>query len=268
MLLERGVLSFRCLDYLFEIYGKNSKGIKKIKEKYQSEIHCNEISLLAYYVASICIEHKYFEKSQENKTFKGIVYQDTLNCVDFVGGDTSAKRNFDKHLEKYLKENNERSDKQNAKKMTVIMGNPPYRANQGNANENNKNRKYNFLDKRIKNTYVKAGTGTLKSQLYDSYVRFIRWSSERIDGKGIIGFVVNNGFIDAKTFDGFRKTVAEEFNHIYLVDLKGNLRKGEKHNIFDIRTGVCLVFFIKNKSKEKVIHYASIDDLINNKSKT
>ena len=238
-----GSFIFRCLDYLFSVYGSDNAGMEKIKHKYANEIHCNEISLLAYYVASICIEHKYFEKTKEQKTFEGIVYQDTLDCVDFEGGDTSDKRNYHKHYqEKYLKENNQRRDKQNAKKMTVIIGNPPYRANQGNENENNKNRKYDFVDERIKTSYVSEGIATNKNSLYDSYVRFIRWSTERIKDRGIIGFVINSGFIESKTFDGFRKVVEREFDHIYIVDLKGNLRKGEKHNIFDIMTGVCIVF--------------------------
>ena len=269
-----GSFIFICLDYLFSVYGSDNTGMEKIKHKYANEIHCNEISLLAYYVASICIEHKYFEQTKEQKTFEGIVYQDTLDCVDFEGGDTSDKRNYHKHYqEKYLKENNKRRDKQNAKKMTVIIGNPPYRANQGNENENNKNRKYDFVDERITNSYVSEGTATLKNKLYDSYVRFIRWSTERIKDRGIIGFVINSGFIKGKTFDGFRKVVEREFDHIYIVDLKGNLRKGEKHNIFDIMTGVCIVFFIKEgrqqqKQEPKAIHYRGIDDLLAEKQKT
>ena len=125
-------------------------------------------------------------------------------------------------------ENAERIRKQNEKKISVIIGNPPYNANQLNENENNKSREYPEIDKRIKNTYIGESTAQ-KTKLYDMYTRFLRWATDRIDRNGIVAFVSNNSFINSKTYDGFRKLVAKDFNEIWIIDLKGNARtSGER----------------------------------------
>ena len=146
-------------------------------------------------------------------------------------------------------ENVARIKRQNARKISVIIGNPPYNANQLNENENNKNREYPTIDRRIKATYIKASTAQ-KTKLYDMYARFFRWASDRVDDNGIVAFISNRSFIERHTFDGFRKSIAEEFNDIYVVDLGGDVRadprlSGTKHNVFGIQTGVAISFMVR-----------------------
>jgi predicted helicase len=158
-------------------------------------------------------------------------------------------------------ENVARIKRQNKKKISVIIGNPPYNANQLNENENNKNREYPEIDRRIKETYIKVSTAQ-KTKLYDMYARFFRWASDRIDENGVVAFVTNRSFIDSRTFDGFRKIVSDEFNEISIIDLGGDVRadprlSGPKNNVFAIQTGVAISFFIKRaKTKGCRIFYA------------
>jgi predicted helicase len=142
-------------------------------------------------------------------------------------------------------ENTQRIQNQNDRNISVIIGNPPYNANQQNENDNNKNRKYPAIDKRIKDTYIEESTAQ-KTKLYDMYSRFFRWATDRLGENGIIAFITNSSFIDARTFDGFRKVVAEEFSEIYIVDLGGNIRAGDKTgNVFNIMVGVSITFLVK-----------------------
>jgi predicted helicase len=163
-------------------------------------------------------------------------------------------------------ENVARIKRQNKKKISVVIGNPPYNANQLNENKNNKNREYPEIDKRIKETYIAESTAQ-KTKLYDMYARFFRWASDRIDDNGIIAFVTNRSFVENKTFDGFRKIVANEFNRIYIVDLGGDVRddpriSGPKHNVFGIQTGVAISFLVKrSKVKGCSIRYSRRDPL-------
>jgi predicted helicase len=165
-------------------------------------------------------------------------------------------------------ENVARIKRQNKKEISVIIGNPPYNANQLNENENNKNREYPEIDRRIKETYIVASTAR-KTKLYDMYARFFRWASDRVDENGIVAFVSNSSFIDSRTYDGFRKLVAEEFNEIWIIDLKGNARtSGERRwreggNVFDdqIRVGIAVYFCVKKKGTHGChIRYQSIRD--------
>ncbi len=124
--------------------------------------------------------------------------------------------------------------------MYVIIGNPPYNVGQVNANDNNKNRKYAVLDKRLSATYAQASRATNKSKLSDPYVKAIRWASDRIGEEGVVAFVTNNSFLDAVSFDGVRKHLADDFNALYILDLGGNARKGlavSDANVFGIRVG-------------------------------
>jgi predicted helicase len=166
-------------------------------------------------------------------------------------------------------ENAARIRKQNEKKISVIIGNPPYNAKQANYNYQNANRAYKEIDKRIKDTYIEHGSAQNQIVLYDMYVRFFRWATDRIQNEGIIAFVSNNSFVDGKTFDGFRKLAAQEFSEIYIINLKGNARtSGERRrqeggNVFsdDIRVGVAVYFFIKRKTIERCkIYYDEIRD--------
>ena len=166
--------------------------------------------------------------------------------------------------------NIERIAKQNSKPIMVVIGNPPYNANQLNENENNKNREYPEIDRRIKETYIKHSKAQ-KTKLYDMYARFLRWASDRLDKDGVIAFVSNSSFLNARSYDGFRKVVANEFNEIYIIDLKGDARtSGEQRrkeggNIFSdqIRVGVAIYFLVRKKgTKGCHIHYNAISDYV------
>ncbi len=232
----------------------------KLKYKYQNEIHCNEVAILPYYIANLNIEYSYKQKMGEYEEFNNICFVDTLDHTSFhqKQGDLFAMS----------LENTTRIKRQNDRKISVIIGNPPYNANQQNENDNNKNREYPAIDKRIKDTYVKESTAQ-KTKVYDMYSRFFRWATDRLNDNGIVAFITNSSFIDAKTFDGFRKLVNEEFSEIYIIDLDGDVRKNPKisgttHNVFGIQTGVAISFMIKKINKEKTpckIFYTCRPDL-------
>jgi predicted helicase len=159
-----------------------------------------------------------------------------------------------------------RIKRQNSRKISVIIGNPPYNANQANENDNNKNREYPEVDARIRQTYIAESTAQ-KTKLYDMYARFFRWASDRLDTNGVLAFVTNRSFVESRTFDGFRKVVAQEFAELYVVDLGGDVRanpklSGTKHNVFGIQTGVAISFLVKRKgSKGGRVFYARRPEL-------
>lgn len=231
--------------------------------KYKNEIHANEVAILPYYIANLNIEYTFKQKMQYYAEFPNLCFVDTLDNISALA---FAGKQHD--MFGVTSENTERIRRQNSKKISVIIGNPPYNANQLNENENNKNREYPYVDKRIKDTYIKYSTAQ-KTKVYDMYARFIRWASDRIDKNGIIAYVSNNSFANARTFDGFRKCISEEFNEAHIIDLKGNARtSGERRrkeggNIFsdEIRVGVAVYFLVKNeKEKGCKIYYNAIED--------
>jgi len=203
----------------------------KLKYKYREELHANEVAILPYYVANLNIEATYAALTGEYEEYPNLCFVDTL---DNVGGLRVRGRQGDL-LGALSDENIARIKRQNSRKISVIIGNPPYNANQLNENENNKNRTYPAIDARIKETYIAASTAQ-KTKLYDMYARFFRWASDRIDENGIIAFVSNRSFIEKATFDGFRETVGEEFSEIWVVDLGGDVRddprlSGTRNNV-------------------------------------
>lgn len=231
----------------------------KLEYKYEHELHCNELALLPYYIANLNIEATYEQKMGHYREFKNIVLVDTLDNTGFgISGES------DSLFGNLSAENLERVKRQNGRPVTVIIGNPPYRANQANENDNNKNRKYPKVDKRIKDTYI-AHSKAQKAKTLDMFSRFLRWSTDRLQEEGIIAFIINRSFIDKRTFDGFRKVAAEEYSHIYIVDLGGDVRdnpklSGPKHNVFAIQTGVAIAFLIKQKTdKSTKAKAANID---------
>lgn len=222
----------------------------QLEYKYRHEIHCNEVAILPYYIANLNIEYTYKQKMGVYVPFENILFVDTL---DNMGFQTQYVRQLG--LFGLTDENLERIQRQNKREISVIIGNPPYNANQKNENENNKNREYPEIDKRIKDTYIK-NSAAHKTKLYDMYTRFYRWASDRLGHDGIIAFVSNRSFLDARGFDGFRKLVAEEFSHVYIVDLGGDVRKnpklsGPKHNVFAIQTGVALAFMVRKQGEDE-----------------
>ena len=232
-----------------------------LQQKYEEDLFANEIMLLPYYVASGNIEHAYFERLGEYAAFEGLCFADTLDL--FQGAQASM----------FVEKNTARVEKQKAAEITVIIGNPPYNVGQKNENDNNKNRSYKGLknekgiDDLIRESYAKASKATLQNKLYDAYVRFFKWASERLknpDGTkrdGVICFVSNNSFIEQHAFDGMRKCLGDDFNHIWHLDLHGNVRKNPKlsgttHNVFGIQVGVGITILVRNSaSQERFIRY-------------
>jgi len=230
--------------------------------KFEHEIHANEVAILPYYIANLNIEYTYQQKIGKYKEFRNICFVDTLD-------NTAALHYKDKQNLMFgiSSENAARIKNQNERKISVIIGNPPYNANQANFNDFNRNRDYKEIDRRIKDTFVKNSTAQ-KTKVYDMYARFYRWSMDRIDENGVLAFVTNRSFIDSRTFDGFRKSVEDDFDFAYIVDTRSDVRAnpkiaGTSHNVFGIQTGVALMFLVKKAKKEKQpcrIHYITMDD--------
>ena len=175
-----------------------------------------------------------------------------------------------------MPENSDRANKQKQSDIRVIMGNPPYSSGQTSENDNNKNLKYEHLDNRIRSTYAEHSTGVLKNSLYDSYIRAIRWASDRIKDKGMVCYVTNGKFIESNIADGLRKCLADEFSRLYVFNLRGFIRgksgddaKREGQNIFDIMTGVAITLMIKNPNHQGTceLYYYDIGDYLNRKDK-
>jgi predicted helicase len=222
--------------------------------KYQNEIHANELVLLAYYIASINIETAYHDlrhpAGEEQKTdegdytpFPGICLTDTFqmyekdDLVDALLVDNSARRKRQKKLD-----------------IRVIIGNPPYSEGQDSENDNNQNVTYPKLDESIRQTYAARSAARLAKGLYNSYVRAIRWASNRIGNQGVIGFVTGAGWMNAQTTDGLRQCLTEEFSNIYVFHLRGNARtsgvqrRKEKDNVFGVgsRAPIAISLLVKN----------------------
>ena len=211
-----------------------------LEAKYRSELWCNEVLLLPYYIASLNIEHEFYEATGEYLPFEGISLVDTFDLAE------------DRQLSLLTAENTARVEKQKASPMFVVIGNPPYNVGQVNENDNNKNRNYPTLDARVRETYAKDSTATLKNSLYDTYVKALRWASDRIGEQGIIALVTNNSFLTGTSFDGMRKHLAREFDALYLCDLGGNARADKlvsDASVFGIQVGVSINFFVKRAAK-------------------
>ena len=235
----------------------------KLPYKYRNEIHCNEIMLLAYYIATINIEHAYHDRiGGEYESFPGAVLTDTFQMYE---------ENDPLDVEMFI-ENSERVLKQMETPVKVLVGNPPWSSGQNNANENNANESYPTLDKRIAETYVARTNATNKNSLYDSYIRAFRWASDRIGEKGIISFVTNGGWLRSDSANGFRRCIGEEFSSVYVFDLRGNQRtQGEESRreggkIFGSgsRAPVAITMLVKNPDCEEkgTIYYHDIGDYL------
>ena len=230
-----------------------------LPDKYARELHCNEVMLLPYYVASMNIEHEFYQATDTYQPFEGICLVDTFDLAEVKDNEQT---------DFFAPENSKRVEEQKKTPMFVIIGNPPYNVGQVNENDNNKNRKYETLDQRVAGTYAIESRATLKAQLSDPYVKAIRWASDRIGEQGIVAFVTNNSFLDGIAFDGMRKHLTDDFDSIYMLDLGGNVRKNPKlsgttHNVFGIQVGVCINFFVKkrnNEDSQNRIFYARVDE--------
>jgi len=221
------------------------EAIKKsaLPSKYRGELHCNEVMLLPYYIASLNIEHEFYEATESYEPFEGICLVDSFELAEA------------QQISFFTTENTARVERQKHAPIRVVIGNPPYNAWQLNENDNNKNRKYKVLDKRVAATYSKDSRATNKNALSDPYVKAFRWASDRIGDEGIVAFVSNNSFIESLAFDGMRKNLEQDFDQIYVLDLGGNVRKNPKlsgttHNVFGIQVGVSINLFVRKRVGE------------------
>ena len=213
-----------------------------LDKKYKGELHCNEVMLLPYYIASMNIEHAYYEKMGRYEPFKHICFVDTFDTFGLMDAPNQTG-----NFAFLTAENTLRVEEQKDTPMFVVIGNPPYNASQANENDNNKNRPHEAVDNRVRATYAAASIAQLKNKLYDPYVKSLRWASDKIGPEGIIAFITNNSFIDGKMFDGLRQCLAEEFDILHILDLGGNIRKGQPgdSNVFGIQVGVSINFLVK-----------------------
>lgn len=242
-------------------------GSEQLEHKYRKELFASEIVLLAYYIAAVNIEAAYHELTQEYVPFDGIVLTDTFQMNEGHG-----------HLDDWmLTDNHDRVQRQRQQTIRVIVGNPPYSALQGSANDNNANVVYPVLDQRIRETYVERCTATLKNSLYDSYIRAIRWASDRIGDEGIIGFVTNGYFLDSVAGDGMRMSLQDEFSHLYILNLRGDQRtagdisRREGGKVFGSgsRARVAITIMVKDPTHTGPveIHYHDIGDYLSREEK-
>lgn len=257
---------------------------KALEYKYLHELHANEIVLLAYYIASVNIENAYHDAMGiENgyKPFNGICLTDTFQLAE-----SDVRAYDDKEIDinevisnNGLGQNNDRIREQQKTHITIVIGNPPYSIGQKSANDNAQNQKYKELDTKIANTYVTKSNAVLNRGLYDSYIKAFRWASDRLNNKkgGIIAFITNSGWIDGNSMDGFRKCLEDEFDSIYVFNLRGRIRgnsgdaaKKEGQNVFDIMTGVAITILVKspkNHQEKAIIYYHDIGDYLSRTDK-
>ena len=242
----------------------------RLEYKYLNEIHANEVAILPYYIANLNIEYSYKERTGKYLEFPNLCFVDTLDNMDWqqagATGGAVQRQGALFNLGGLSEENWLRVQEQNDKTISVIIGNPPYNANQQNENDNNKNREYPAIDRRISETYVAASTAQ-KTKQYDMYKRFIRWASDRLADDGIIAFITNRAYLDTRQDDGFRQLAAKEFSDLYILDLGSDVRRNPKisgttHNVFGIQTGVAIGFFVREKARlgNCRIYYASRED--------
>ncbi|MYC34455.1 MAG: N-6 DNA methylase [Chloroflexi bacterium] len=249
----------------------NHLPLERLERKYLHEVHANEVAILPYYIANLNIEYTYRERTGEYLEFPNLCFVDTLDNMDWQGAGASGgavQRQGAFNLGTLSEENWIRVQEQNEKPISVIIGNPPYNDSATLWGDGGANREYQAIDQRIRETYIASGTAQRTHQ-YDMYKRFVRWASDRLADDGIIGFVSNSAFLDARQDDGFRKVVAEEFNELWAVDLKGNARtSGERRrqeggNVFDdkIRVGVAVYFLVRSKGLNGFkVFYNAVDD--------
>ncbi|BAW44060.1 type IIG restriction-modification enzyme [Helicobacter pylori] len=241
-----------------------------LKEKFLNHLFAFDIVLLAYYIALINITQAAQNRDSSLKNFKNIALTDSLDFYE----EKNDKGVFD--LFKDLEENKEIKDTLADQNIRVIIGNPPYSAGAKSENDNNQNLSHKNLEKRVYEKYGKNSTAKVGATTRDTLIQSIYMASELLKDKGVLGFVVNGGFIDSKSGDGFRKCVAKDFAHLYVLNLRGNARtsgetfKKEGGKIFDSgsRATIAIIFFVKDASvKNSAIHYYDIGDYLKREAK-
>lgn len=247
-----------------------------LERKYRNEIHCNELVLLAYYVADVNIESVFHDlsKRKEYLPYDGICLTDTFQLNEGEDRDIFSM---------LFPQNSDRMLKQKKSPVRVIIGNPPYSAGQKSANDNAQNISYAVLDSKIANTYASNSSANLSKAVYDTYIKAFRWSTDRLnpDEGGVIAFISNGGWLDGNAQDGFRQCIEQEFTDIYVLNLRGNQRtsgelsRKEGGKIFGSgsRTPITITLLVKNPEKYKGknnkarIHYHDIGDYLTREKK-
>ena len=262
-----GTFITRTLHYLKSLMDSGEITFDDILRKYTQELHANEIVLLSYYIAAINIEAVFDEINGDEPytPFEGIVLTDTFES-------TEVEDTLD---DSFFGTNDKRLKRQQEKPITAIIGNPPYSIGQNSQNDNNQNISYPKLDKRLADTYVAKSSAGLTKGLYDSYIKAFRWASDRLKNQGIIGFVTNGNFLNTNSADGLRAGLYEEFNYLYIFNLRGDQRtlgeqsRREGGKIFGSgsRTPVAISILVKDGSDSHELHYFDIGDYLSRKEK-
>ena len=248
----------------------------RLYAKYKNDIWANELMLPAYYVTAANVETTYRKlrgDAGRYVPFDGITFLDTLDQPPWYRLDKTYRQTQARLGDENLQEAHARARKQGMDAITIIMGNPPYSAGQSNYNDQNQNVNYDEVDARIEDTYLKKTKSInpkigLVRSLYDSYIRSLRWASDRIGKSGIIGFVTNASFIKSEAAAGLRACLQEEFTDIWVFDLLGKKgMEGHGRNVFEypgVSTGgtttqIAIIILVKNPDKKKhVIHYSAL----------
>ncbi len=230
----------------------------RLSQKYREELHCNEVMLLPYYIASMNIEHAYLDRTAEYEPFEGICLADTFDMRS--------------QATMFAETNTLRIRRQRLQPIFVVIGNPPYNVGQEDENDNNKNRRYvqdGGVDLRVAETYGKSSSAVNTRALGDPYIKAFRWASDRVSRYGVVAFVSNSGFLDGLATDGVRMHLQRDFDEVYILDLGGNVRRNPKlsgttHNVFGIQVGVSINIFIRRdvpaEKRQSKIFYARTEE--------
>ena len=262
-----GTFITRTLHYLKSLMDSGEITFDDILRKYTQELHANEIVLLSYYIAAINIEAVFDEINGDEPytPFEGIVLTDTFES-------TETEDTLD---DSFFGTNDERLKRQQEQSITAIIGNPPYSKGQGSESDNNQNIHYPKLEENIRRTYVAKSKANAQNATMDSYVKAVRWATDRLTNQGIISFVSNGSFLDSSSADGLRASLYVEFNHLYIFNMRGNalgqgeIRKKEAGNVFGggTRTTVAISILVKDGSDSHELHYHDIGDYLSQKEK-
>ena len=238
---------------------------RELERFYRERLFANEVMLMPYYIASLNIEREFYERSGRYSSFEGLCFVDTL---DLVEGEMPEM------FTEFSQKNSERVERQKAAKINVIIGNPPYNVGQRNENDNNKNRKYDVIDKSVRETYARDSNATNKNATRDVFVKFFRWATNRLEGRdGIVCFVSNNSFVDSYALDGMRKHLMKDFDRVYHLDLHGNVRQnpkisGTSHNVFGIQVGVGITLAVRSATfRDKKLFYHRVPEFWSKETK-
>ncbi len=245
-----------------------------LKSKYQNDIWCNEIMLLAYYIALVNIEDTYGRLNEQGfLPFDHAVLTDTFQMAEKRKAKFYQTALFE---ELEFAQANAKAKEEDETDIRIIIGNPPYSVGQKNANDNNGKTSYESLDNRIRETYLKSVSKNASS-VFDSYVRAFRWASDRIGDDGIISFVSNGSYVDNLAFAGFRRELLKEFNHVYVYNLRGNQRtqgelsRKEGGKVFGSgsRNTICIIVLVKHHGQpfDGFVHYHDIGDYLTREQK-